>query len=143
LREERERELEFNPDPATGSGVNSAPSPGADLELIDDGLRNLLHSLVVTGTALDPDPPHPSPPRSQSPAPTGTSMLDWNLFAATEDTNLSAPSMDQQGVALISQELMARLNEHEDEVDSQDEDEERSGDEDEQEALDEPTVIGN
>ena len=105
--------------------------------LVDDGLRNLLHSLVVTGTALEHES-EPSPPHSPAPA----SMIDWNLFEATEDTNLSLPSMDQQGVALIAQELINLLNSQDDEIGSEDEDEERSDGEDEQEAIIEPTVTG-
>jgi hypothetical protein len=69
-------------------------------------------------------------------------MIDWNLFEATEDTYLSSPSMDQQGVALIAQELIDRLNSQDDEIGSEDEDEERSDGNNEQEVVAEPTITG-
>lgn len=133
LREELEQ-LRSRPE------TSHLPAAVDDMDLVDDGLRNLLHSLVVTGTTLESES-EPSLPRSPAPlAP--ASMIDWNLFEATEDTYLSSPSMDQQGVALIAQELIDRLNSQDDEIGSEDEDEERSDGNNEQEVVAEPTITG-
>lgn len=88
---------------------------------MEDATRHLLASLVGEGTD-----PYPQMTRDSKPSPEYT--IDWNLFEATEDTDL-AHSADQEAVALIAQGLIERLDQLSLENISEDEAEERLEDE--------------
>lgn len=98
-----------------------------DNDMIEDGLRNLLHALAGNTNGQHRQT------ASRSPSPPGT-LIDWNLYNVNEDTNL-APSAEQQRVASIAQDLLDRLDNLS--VSSADDEVERSDDE---HSADEPIV---
>lgn len=118
-------------DEATGTPSNS--NSITDLNIVEDGLRNLLHSFSSHHPANRAQTAHSTRPASPPDA-----VLDWNLYEATEDTELDL-SAEQQAIALISQQLLDRLNDAN--INSDDDDDEERSDE-EPEPIAEPVVSG-
>lgn len=115
------------------AGPSSLFTPAVDESgLMDDAIRNLL--AAFSGPTGDP---YPQMTKSgQTPPDYG---VDWNLFEANENTDLSLSS-EQEAVGLIAQGLLERLDQLSDEDLSEDEVVERSDDEGEE--LLEPVVGG-
>lgn len=121
---ERHTLAQTAPDSAAAS--EPLPSARALQGLVDDGLRNLLLSLIPESERAANDAHAQSDPlldsRRFSPRP---SHFNWNLFEATEPTDL-APSLQEKGVSSIAQGLLDWLETTPDDLDSDEGDDERS-----------------
>jgi len=134
IEEAARREREDEDEEATHNKENTTTELPTALEMVDRATRNLLASLTESSSRTadrsashDEDAPEPAP----------VPIEGWGAYQANEDTDL-ALSLEQQGIALVAQSVLDRLDEIS--VGSADGDDERSAvDEDD---VPEPIVPG-
>lgn len=91
---------------AVGAGAQTSSTPQEltfGMNLVDSGTKNLLQSLAGV------KPTAPSPPTSPSDDFLHNPITDWGVFAATENTYLNR-SQEDEGIALLAQSLLDRLD---------------------------------